>query len=86
MSARCLHCEISRELMPHFQDRPSLENVHKLCEVIADIASSLPADQRLIFCVRAQIIFAGFVREVVDGSYKTGPDVMPSDIPPVTKQ
>lgn len=81
MSERCLHCEISRELMPHFRERPSLENVHKLCEVIADIANSAPADRRALFCARAGNIFHGFMRDVVNGSYKIGPDVIPSEIP-----
>lgn len=86
MSHRCLHCEISAELMPHFEHRPALENVHKLCEVIADIAASAPAERRALFCGRAQTILATFMREVADGSYKTGPDVIPSEIPPVTRQ
>lgn len=86
MSERCLHCEISSELMPHFQGRPALKNVHQLCEVIADIAASAPEESRALFCARVQTIFAGFMREVADGSYKTGPDTIPSEIPKVVKQ
>lgn len=86
MTERCLHCEISAELMPHFEGRPALENVGRLCEVIADIASSAPEEGRALFCARAQTIFATMMREVVDGSYKTGPDTIPSEIPPVKMQ
>lgn len=86
MSARCLHCEISSELMPHFQGRPALENVSRLCEVIADTAASAPPDGRALFCARAQTIFATMMREVVDGSWKTGPDTIHSEIPPVRVQ
>lgn len=84
MSARCLHCEISMELMPHFADRPAIENVQKLCEVIADIASSAPDEQRDLFCARAQNILAGILFDVVHGLYK--PDAIPEALPPVVPQ